>query len=116
MGDTESAFKRLRELKTQPPQPTADFTRDYQAEKEKEKLASRKQNRGLRRCFGWIIIGTLWVELLFLGALILMQGFGLNGFKLNQWVFGFFVNGALLQTFFLVRVVLNNLFPAPTGK
>lgn len=116
MEDIESALQKLQELKTQPPHPTADFKRDYWAEKGKEKLASRKQNRALRRCFGWLMIWTLWAELLFLGVLILMQGFEIRGFRLNQWVFGFFVNGALLQTFFLVRVVLNNLFPTSTGK
>lgn len=53
----------------------------------------------------------LYLEILFVCVLLLFQGFGWWGFKLNNWAFGFFINGCLVQTLFLIKHIVINLFP-----
>ena len=76
-----------------------------------EARADGDHRRGMRDTVARKIINTLWGEIAILAVLMLLQGFELWGFKLNQWVFGMFVNGVLLQTFFTVKIIVKNLFP-----
>lgn len=55
------------------------------------------------------LIFILYAELSFLGILLILQGFQIT--HLNQWAFGFFINGCLVQTFFLIHTVVRHLFP-----
>jgi hypothetical protein len=76
-----------------------------------EEIADRQTTRKLREEVGNKVLITLWVQIGFLAIMILFQGFKLCGFELNEWVFGVFVNGVLIQTFFLVRVIVQDLYP-----
>ena len=58
------------------------------------------------------VLIVLYAEIVFLMGLIVFQGFHFWRFELNGWVFGLFVNGALLQTFFLIRHIVTHLFPS----
>jgi len=59
-------------------------------------------------------------QVVFLVVLMLLQGFHVWGFSLNEWVFGFFINGSLIQTYLLVRDITKDLYPEssviPTKK
>lgn len=76
-----------------------------------EEIADRQTTRELRKGVGTKVLYTLWAQISFLAIMILFQGFKLCGFELNEWVFGVFVNGVLIQTFFLVRVIVQDLYP-----
>lgn len=77
-----------------------------------EDVEDRKQNRGLRKTIAIRLIWMLSAELMFLGLMIIFQGFTIWGFHLQEWVFSIFTTSVLAQTFLLVRVVVKNLFPA----
>lgn len=76
-----------------------------------QKAIAEQDFRKLRAEVGRKIIWTLWAELVFLAILIGFQGFKWFEFNLNEWAFGLFVNGVVWQTFFLVRMIVQNLFP-----
>lgn len=54
----------------------------------------------------WLLLG----QVAFLGLLILLQGFGLWGFKLHDIVFGIFTSGNLLCAYGIVRHIAMYLF------
>jgi hypothetical protein len=70
----------------------------------------------LRQNVFWIIVGILIAEILFLFAMVILQAFKLGNFNLNEWTFGIFVNGCLLQTFFLIRCIVVHIFPSDPQK
>lgn len=53
----------------------------------------------------------LYLEIAILIILLPLQGLHLLGFNLNDWAFGFFINGCLVQTFFLIKYIVHHLFP-----
>lgn len=58
----------------------------------------------------WLFI-LLCCELIYLGILLILQGFKYKGFELNNWTIGLFSNGCLIQTFLVIRYIVNHLFP-----
>lgn len=76
-----------------------------------EDMADRQQQRLLRGDVSRLVFRTLWCELAFFGAVVTLQGFKPYSFELNQWVFGFMVNGVLVQTIVLVHYIVKHLFP-----
>lgn len=76
-----------------------------------EEVHLKRQHRELRGLIQKKVFQLLWVQLFFLFALLLLQGFRFQGFQLNEWAFGILVNGALIQTFFIVRFIVAHLYP-----
>ena len=70
------------------------------------------QHLGFRKSIKNHVLTILYIEIGFLMLLIIFQGFHFWRFNLNDWVFGLFVNGALIQTFFLIRHIVTHLFPS----
>jgi hypothetical protein len=67
------------------------------------------QRRKLRYIIAGVVVLTLWVELLFMFALLILQGY--NFIQLNEWMLGIFTNGVLIQTFVGLRTIVTHLFP-----
>lgn len=99
------AFASIRSNLKGGTQTTSPVKEKSQTEQEKDASQARAQRYTLM----WIVAGTLWAELLCLFWLIHKQGAG--EYKLNEWLFGFFINGVLLQTFFSLRTIITHLFP-----
>ena len=76
-----------------------------------EKQKDSQQRRDLRQTIQRKVFITLWVQLGALLLLMLFQGFKWGGFSLNDWAFGFLANGTLIETFFIVRFIVQHLFP-----
>ena len=68
-------------------------------------------NRRLRIILQTWIMGLLTSEFIILTILIFFQALKSHGFQLNDYVFGIFVNGCLLQTFLLAKPIVKDLFP-----
>lgn len=107
----ENPAGNIKKLRARPQQPVP-----LQQELDTEDIALKKQHRELRELIQKKVFKLLWVQLFFLFALLLLQGFRLGGFQLNEWAFGILVNGALVQTFFIVRFIVAHLFPQSPGK
>lgn len=82
-------------------------------EQDMRNIAQRRDQRErFDNRFYYLLVG----QVSFLVVLILLQGFGLFGFYLNQWAFGIFVNGSLIQSYLLVRYIAADLFKDPGKK
>lgn len=71
----------------------------------------RIQRRQLRGRISSRIMWMLYGELGFVIVVVILQGFKPCDFSLNEWMFGLFVNGVILQTFFTIRIIVRHLFP-----
>lgn len=107
MGGADPATGEfLRDLRTRPAEVV-----DVQSELATEDVALKRQHRELRDLIQKKVFRLLWAQLIALVVLLVLQGFRLWGFQLNEWAFGVLVNGALVQTFFIVRFIVAHLFP-----
>ena len=66
------------------------------------------------------LIFLLLCEIIFTFYLVLSQGIGKLlftniRFEITQWIFGTFINGIVIQTFFLIKPIVKNLFPGGKG-
>jgi hypothetical protein len=90
-------------------QPSNTDTREVYERAWSEQEADGRQKRHLRYCVAGGVGILLLFELIALITIILFQGFKL--IDLNQWVFGFFVNGVIIQTFASLHIIVTHLFP-----
>lgn len=84
-------------------------------------VKNSESKRKLRHWLQYFLLSLLTIEILFLIYIIISQGikhllFTSTPFLPNEWSFGSFCNIALLQTFFLIRPIANNLFPKQPEK
>ena len=113
--DQENIINTL--IENDPPR----FKQNFQDAKEYNAIQDGKHNRQMREDLQKKLISLLKLEIIFLFTLIFLQGLGHIPFteivfKLNEWAFGFFINGCIIQTFFLIRPICANLFPLPRQK
>ncbi|WP_281645755.1 hypothetical protein [Parendozoicomonas sp. Alg238-R29] len=80
------------------------------ADLQKEQLAWSKSRRRHRKEFDNKTFNLLRWQVGFLSLFVLLQGFGLWGFKLDNWVFGIFVNGSLIYTYAIIKYIASDLF------
>ena len=73
-------------------------------------IKDKEQRRQMRQDFEKKVFRLLTGQIIFLGVLILLQGFNFLGFKLDEWVFGLLVNGSLVYTYFIIRYIVSDLF------
>jgi hypothetical protein len=109
-----NAAKEARSLRELDPQ--VGTTTAQMAVMANEARLDGEHKRSMRVKISTRILITLWIELAILAAMIGLQGFKPWGFSLNDWIFGIFVNGVLLQTFFTVQIIVKNLFPHAPGE
>ena len=65
----------------------------------------------LKKSIKNFLTSLLICEFFFLLLLIIFQGFKFFSFQLNEWSFGLFINGCIVQTFLLVGYMIKHLFP-----
>lgn len=103
---------RLQEVTQEAP---LDFQNIAEHAKEKNFLAHEEayawQQLEFRKHVKRHLFFLLYLEIAILIILLALQGFHWFGFTLNNWAFGFFINGCLVQTFFLIKYIVHNLFP-----
>ena len=75
-----------------------------------QNMLNIQETRKLRRKFDKKVFKILWWQIIFLATLMTLQGFGLFGFKLNEWAFGLFINGSLMQSYLLAKHIAADLF------
>ena len=119
-----SLLKRLRSMV--PIDPDADSTptppitvnEDLAAEikrgEHQQDMAERDSDLKLKKTYATRIFILLCFELLILAAIIMFQGFGL--IDIEEWTFGIFVNGVILQTFSLIKLIVKSLFSQESSK
>jgi hypothetical protein len=76
----------------------------------KAELENRRQDTQLRKQFSEQIFEYLRMFSCFCGVVILLQGFGISGFKLDTPVLVTLVGGTAASAFGLVSIVLGGLF------
>ncbi len=95
-------------------QPASDLNLRAQQEAiaslQREQVAWSRSRRKHRKSFDNKTFNLLRWQVGFLAAFVFLQGFGLWGFKLDNWVFGFFINGSLIYTYAIIRYIASDLF------
>lgn len=85
------------------------------ADSEKIEKVSKGLDDGQRRKLRlYIVLGVstlLFGQIVILAVFLLLQGFGWGGFKLEQWTFGIWVNGTVIQTYLVLKIIVQHLFP-----
>ena len=104
MAQSENVSPLLEILRKTAPDSTSADARDQQAKD--QALKDQSQRRTFRKVSAILLFSVLAVELIYMGYIIYLQGNSNNSFHLNEWVFGLLVNGVLLQTFGLVRIIV----------
>ena len=104
MSGSEKLTQYFEYLKNSPK--AAKDASDIDREAEEQANKNQSQRRWFRLILIFVLLLSLFVELVFLGFIIYWQGNNDNSFHLNEWVFGFIVNGVLLQTFALVKNIV----------
>ncbi|OIR24893.1 hypothetical protein [Bathymodiolus thermophilus thioautotrophic gill symbiont] len=75
-----------------------------------EELKRTKQNTEQQKELAGKIFWLLIIQVVFLMLMIIFQAFGFFGFKLNNWVFGFFINGSLIHTYLLMKQIVTGVY------
>jgi hypothetical protein len=74
-----------------------------------EKIKDLQSRRTLRTR---VAIGAAVFLLLELAVVILLSWTtGVGAWRLNEWVIGVFINGVIIQHYFVIRIIVSNLFP-----
>lgn len=63
----------------------------------------------LRQKFAWALFKLVCLEVGAFFAFVFLYGFGV--IRVGQWLFALIVTGILGETFFVIRIIVNNLFP-----
>lgn len=107
-----AAFEHFRNLAKHPKTLAPGLTKSAISEAEEEQnRKDREKDRELKEKTHSAVFRILIAQIIGLFVLMLLQGWGLWGFGLNQWAFGVFLNGTLVQTYFLVRFIVEHLYP-----
>ncbi len=116
--EAKIAFEHFRkQLPSQSPVSLGNLTTESEQEAEKEQdREDRKKDRELKEKTHSAVFKILRWQIIGLFVLMLLQGWGFWGFSLNQWAFGVFLNGTLVQTYFLVRFIVEHLYPKKDTK
>ncbi|MRI34460.1 hypothetical protein EOPP23_15850 [Endozoicomonas sp. OPT23] len=77
---------------------------------QEEQLEWHRSRRKHREKFDRKIFTLLCAQVVFLSVLMVFQGFKPWGFQLDNWVFGFFINGSLIYTYAIIRYIASDLF------
>lgn len=74
-------------------------------------IRDKDQDRILKRSVKNWTFRILAAELGAMFVLIFLNGSGWRGFHVNDVIFGIFINGILIQTYGVVRIISEHLFP-----
>lgn len=78
--------------------------------KNKEDIADQQKDRELKEKYARWLYMLLASEIAIIFIIVLLDGFSLMGFKINEWLLGVIFNSIIVQSFFLVRLVTEYLF------
>jgi hypothetical protein len=74
-----------------------------------EKIKDLRSRRTLRTRVAIGAAAFLVIELAI--VLVLAWTTGVGVWRLNEWVIGTFINGVIVQHYFVIRIIVSNLFP-----
>lgn len=78
--------------------------------KNKEDIADQQKDRELKEKYARWLYMLLASEIGIIFIIVLLAGFSLCGFTINEWLLGIIFNTIIVQSFFLVRLVTEYLF------
>ncbi|MFY4810771.1 hypothetical protein ACOTWH_09125 [Aliarcobacter butzleri] len=78
--------------------------------KNKEDIADQQKDRELKEKYARWLYRLLASEIAIIFIIVLLDGFSLWCFKINEWLLGVIFNSIIVQSFFLVRLVTEYLF------
>jgi len=83
----------------------------FDKQKEEFLLKKDKDDHELKKRVAWFLIGFLSIQTLLIFVLMVFQGFSLKGFRLDNYLFYILITGTIIENYFLVRIIVEHLFP-----
>lgn len=80
-------------------------------EKHQQDVENMKEDRKLKKQYASRLYYLLIGEINLIFVVVFIEGFKFLDFKINEWLLGAIFNSIILQSFFLVRLVTESLFP-----
>lgn len=84
--------------------------KQHELDKNKEDLTDRKKDRELKEKYAKWLYGLLVGEVIAIFLIVILDGFSVGCFEINEWLLGAIFNGIIIQSFFLVRLVTKHFF------
>ncbi|NRY59830.1 hypothetical protein [Clostridium beijerinckii] len=73
-------------------------------------------NGTLKKWFSIFILIILLILSIVISAVVILEGFKLYGFDLEEWTLRLFVSGVFLEIIVLIKIMINSLFPKDDRK
>lgn len=80
-------------------------------EKEKQEIDHNEKDHRLKLGVACFLLGLLSIQTIFIFILISLQGFGFYNFELDNYIFYILISGTLIESYYLVKIVVEHLFP-----
>lgn len=93
------------------PRPFKQKLDGVDARKKTQELEHDEKDHQLKEGFARYVKTLLVGQNLVIFFLIFWQGFGFYNFKLDNYIFYILISGTLIQSYFLVRIIIEHFFP-----
>ncbi len=84
--------------------------KEHLENKNREDIADQQKDRELKENYARWLYMLLASEIGIIFVIVLLAGFSIWGFTINEWLLGIIFNTIIVQSFFLVRLVTEYLF------
>lgn len=88
----------------------------FDDKKKNQKLAHDNQDHTLKIWTAIFLVVLLYLQSLAIFLLVFYQGFKFRGFDLDKYIFYILITGVLTESYFLVRIIVEHLFPKKDDK
>lgn len=120
MNEIEKLKKVMEEASKKTPKTQNEFTKML-SQQTKQLFTDETLIKNIddKDKFEWIVLRTkyankiFWLlsfEVAFINIIVILDGFNFFGFNLNKWLLGTIFCSILGHTFFLVKIIVKNLF------
>lgn len=90
-----------------------DLKKDLEIKSLIDTIDRDKKDHELKLIIAYFLLGLLSIQMLFIFLIIVLQGscFQFWYFDLDEYIFYILISGTLVESYFLVRIVVEHLFP-----
>lgn len=85
-------------------------------EKEKQKIDHDEKDHGLKLIIAYFLLSLLSIQATTIFILVFFEGFDFKKFHLDNYIFYILISGTLVESYFLVKIVVDHLFPKKKEK
>ncbi|MEA2065196.1 MAG: hypothetical protein U9O66_02775 [Patescibacteria group bacterium] len=85
--------------------------KDLRIKKLEDGIDRDKKDHELKLTIAYFLLGLLSIQAIIIFVLVFFEGFDVKKFYLDNYIFYILISGTLIESYFLVRIVVEHLFP-----